>query len=147
MSKKKDKIGRIETGNNFKLTEKNAKNSPVKNVDWEGQEIGVESDTKLESDLGTGQAIIIRFFEFGANPDTFKTRKPTAQELFNSHWKGIEAMLWRDELKPFEAVEPKLMFSKNGLKYRFIITCIPRSGSVLIDKPKTLTQLLAKSPQ
>lgn len=130
----------------FKSVEKNAKNTPSKKVEdiqWEGEEVQAQSDTKLESDLGTGQAVIIRFFEFGADPEMFKQHKPTAQELFNSHRKGIEALLWRDGLKPYEGLEPRLMFSKNQKNYRFIITCIPMN--ILTDTPRTLSQLLVNS--
>ncbi len=129
----------------FKSVEKNAKNLPSnksEDILWEGEEVTAHSETKIESDLGTGQAIVIRFFEFGANPEVFKIHQPTAQELFNSHRKGIEALLWRDGLKPFEGLEPKLMFSKNKKNYRFIITCVPSLGNTLIDKTQTLSQLL-----
>lgn len=111
---------------------------------WEGEEVSAQSETKLESDLGTGHAVVIRFFEFGANPEVFKQHKPTAQELFNSHRKGIESLLWSDGLKPYEGVEPKLMFSKNKKNYRFVITCIPKDS--LVDNPKTLSQLLTPNP-
>lgn len=130
----------------FKAIEKNATDTPVgdiKDLQWEGEEVRAESKTKLESDTGTGQAVILRFFEFGANPETFKQHKPTAQELFNSHKRGIESLLWRDGMKPFDGVEPRLMFSKDKSHYRFIIACIPSAGNVLTDKPKTLSQLLA----
>lgn len=111
---------------------------------WEGEEVVAQSDTKLESDLGTGQPVVIRFFEFGANPEIFKQHKPTAQELFDSHRKGIESLLWRDGLRPYEGVEPRLMFSKNKSHYRFVITCIPKE--TLLDKPNTLSQLLVPNP-
>lgn len=132
----------------FKSIEKNAKDVPSKDKDilWEGEEVSAQSTTKIESDLGTGQAVVIRFFEFGANPEVFKIHKPTAQELFNSHRKGIESLLWRDGLRPYEGIEPKLMFSKNHKNYRFIITCIPTLGSALVDTPQTLSQLLTPSP-
>lgn len=142
MAKTPKGISRIETGNKFKTVEKDAKNAPVKDVQWEGEQIGVESETKLESDLGTGQPIVLRFFDFGANPEVFKQHKPTAQELFNSHRKGIESLLWRDELKPFDGVEPRLMFSKDRKNYRFIIACLPIT--TLLDKPQTLSELIKK---
>ncbi len=129
----------------FKVVEKNAKNTPSKQIEdiqWEGEEIGVQSDTKLESDTGTGQAFVMRFFEFGANVEVFKQHKPTAQELFDSHRKGIEALLWRDGLKPYQGVEPRLVFSKNEKSYRFVITCTPTQA--LVDTPNTLKELLAK---
>lgn len=129
----------------FKAIEKDAVNAPVKDVEWEGEEIQTESTTKLEQDTGTGQAIVLRFFDFASNPDTFKQHTPTAQELFNGHMRGIESILWRDGLKPFDGLEPRFMFSKNKMHYRFIIACISRLGSVLTDTPRTLTQLISKT--
>lgn len=126
----------------FKAIEKNAKNAPVKDIEWEGEEVGVESDTKLEEDKGTGQEIILRFFDFAANPEVFKNYKPTAQELFDSHRKGIESLLWSDGLSACEAIEPRLLFSKDKSNYRFVISCIKGIGNTMVDKPKTLSELL-----
>ncbi len=134
----------------FKAIEKHAKATPmgdVKDLKWEGEEMQVESETKIESDTGTGQPIVLRFFDFGANPEVFKKHKPTAQELFNSHIRGIESLLWRDGLRQFKEVEPRLMFSKDKTRYRFIIACVPSLGNVLVDKTQTLSQLLANSPK
>lgn len=130
------------TKGKFKALEKNAKNAPVKDIQWEGEELQTQSQTKLEEDKGTGRQIIIRFFEFGANPKVFKEYKPTTQQLFDSHKKGIEAILWKDQLKPFEEVEPRIMFSKNKTHYRIIIACVPNSISGFLDKSQTLTQLI-----
>lgn len=119
----------------------------VRKLEWEGNEydaetVSAESDTKLEEDKGTGQEIILRFFDFAANPETFKQHKPTAQELFNTHRKGIESLLWTDGLTPYQLIEPRLLFSKDGSQYRFAISCIPSLGNTLIDKTKTLSELL-----
>lgn len=135
----------IKMAKKFKAIEKNAVDLPSKKVEdlqWEGEEVQAESKTKIESDKGTGQAVILRFFEFGANFEAFKQHKPTAQELFNSHIKGIESLLWTDGLKIYHEVEPRLMFSKDKTKYRFIIPCIPSNGNVLVDETRTLSQLL-----
>lgn len=131
----------------FKTVEKNARNTPSKKVEdiqWEGEEVSAQSETKLESDTGTGKPIVIRFFDFGANPLVFKQHQPTAQELFDSHRKGIESLLWRDGLKPIEGIEPRLMFSKDKSSYRFVITCV--TSQALVDTPKTLSQLLTSNP-
>ena len=136
------KMAKTIKGRKFKAVEKDAKDAPVKDVVWEGEEVGAISDTKLESDLGTGHEVVLRFFEFGANEEAFKQHKPTAQELFNSHRNGMEALMWRDGLKPHEGVEPRFMFSKDKKFYRFIITCVPRIGRVISDTPRTLSQLL-----
>ncbi len=137
----------IKMAKKFKAIEKDAVNLPSKKVEdlqWEGEEVQTESKTKIEEDQGTGQPVILRFFEFGANFETFKQHKPTAQELFNSHIKGMESLLWSDGLKIYHEVEPRLMFSKDKTKYRFIIPCIPTNGSALVDTPRTLSQLLTK---
>ena len=131
---------KITKGQKFKALEKNAKDSPVKDLEWQGEEVGVESDTKLEQDTGTGIPIVLRFFDFGANPKVFKDHKPTAQELFNGHIKGMEALLWKDGLTRYEGVEPRLMFSKDKKRYRFVIACVP--NQTLHDTPQTLSQLM-----
>jgi hypothetical protein len=131
-------------GRKFKAVDKESKDSPVKNAEWEGEELGAISDTKLEQDLGTGHEVVLRFFEFAVNEEAFKQHKPNAQELFNSHRMGIESLLWRDGLKPYEGMEPRFMFSKSKKYYRFIITCVPRAGKVLSGTPQTLSQLLTK---
>lgn len=135
-----------KTPRKFKAVELDAKDAPVKNIEWEGEEISTESETRIDQDDGTGQAIILRFFEFGANVETFKQHKPTAQELFNSHMRGMESLLWKDGLKPYDAIEPRLMFSKDKTKYRFIIACIPSGLNVLVDNTRTLSQLLNNAP-
>lgn len=133
----------------FKSVEKDAKATPlgdVKELQWEGEEVTAQSSTKIESDQGTGQAIILRSFQFGTNFEAFKKVRPTAQQLFNSHRRGIEALLWSDGMKPFEEVEPRVIFTKDNKFYRFIIACVPSLGNVLTDKTQTLSQLLTKSP-
>lgn len=131
----------------FKAVELNAKDVPWqkeedKDLLWEGEEVSAQSDTKIEQDKGSGQAITIRVFEFGANVEIFKQHKPTAQELFNSHWKGMESLLWRDGLRPFEGSQPRLVFSKDKTKYRFYIPCIYSFYKVVTEKHHTLTELL-----
>lgn len=130
----------------FKAVEKGLVDTPhgdIKNLEWEGEEIGAESTTKIEQDKGTGAPIILRFFDFGADPSVFKKHKPTAQELFNSHIKGMESLLWGDGLAPYYQVEPRLMFSKSGGHYRFILACVPKEA--LVDDTRTLSQLLTNT--
>lgn len=133
----------------FKAVEKDAKveskfhtKTDVGNVEWDGEEVSAQSKTTLQDDKGTGQAVVLRFFDFTANPQTFKDHKPTAQELFNIHRRGLESIMWRDGLKPYDAVEPRLMFAKDSSHYRFIIACIPNISNVLTEKPKTLSELI-----
>ena len=128
----------------FKVTEVDAKDAPTKDIEWEGEEVQAESTTKIQEDKGTGQAIIIRFFDFQANPEAFKNEMPTGQQLFNSHKTGMEAMLWTDGLTPCEAIEPRILFAKDKSHYRFVVSCIPSSGNTIIETTKTLEDILIK---
>lgn len=134
------KQAKLKKEKKFKLTELDAKDAPVKDIEWEGEELGVESTTKLEEDKGTGQAIVLRFFDFAANPEVFRVHQPTANELFSSHKLGMQAILWKDGMTPIEVIEPRLLFSKDKSHYRFVISCSP--SEALIDIPQTLTELI-----
>lgn len=124
--------------NKFKVTELDAKDAPTKNIEWEGEEVGTE--TRLKHDEGTGQPIVVRFFDFATNIKAFKEHKPTAQELFNTHKKGIEAIIWTDGLTPCAIIEPRLLFSKDKSQYRFVVSCI--ANQTLLETPKTISELL-----
>lgn len=139
----------IQSMKTAKTLTKAIEDKEVKKVDWEGNEYDAEtlrtqSTTKIEDDKGVGAPFILRFFQFAANPETFKYQRPTAQELFNHHRKGIESMLWTDGMRPYEGIEPKLIFSKDKKTYQFAITCTP--SEALIDTTRTLSQLLTNTP-
>ncbi len=103
--------------------------------------VETQSDTKLESDEGTGIPVVLRTFEFGANAEAFKQHTPTKQELFDSHKKGIEMHLWRDGMIYFDQVKPQILFSRKGDKYKIIIAALPARGQVLLETPQTLSQI------
>lgn len=133
----------------FKAIEKKPKNGPIKeNLEWEGETLQTDSKINLADDKGAGQAVILRFFEFGVNPEAFKKQQPTAQMLFNSHLRGMESMLWKDGLKVYADVEPRFMFSKDKTKYRFIIPAIASNsyGAMTLEKDaKSLSQIANES--
>ena len=122
-----------------KLLETNAKNAPVKDIAWDASQIEVESDTHLEDDEGVGSAAIIRCFEFAANPQAFGEHQPTKQELFNSHLKGIETMLWRDGMKIMPEVQPRIIFEQTT--YKIFVSATPMRGHILRERPQTLSQI------
>jgi len=125
----------------FKVIEKDVKDAPTQDIEWEGEEVQAESKTKIQEDKGTGQPIILRFFDFQANPEAFKNEMPTAQQLFNSHRMGMESMLWTDGLTPCEAIEPRILFAKDKSHYRFVVSCIPSLGNTIVEKSNTLEEL------
>ncbi len=109
--------------------------------DWQGQTVQVESDTHLEDDHGTGEHVIIRTYEFAANPLQFGQRTPDYQELFDSHKKGIAALLWQDGLTPVPEIDPKIVISKNQDRYFIMVTARPSLGQSVLDKSQTLSEI------
>lgn len=104
----------------------------------------VHSDIKLEADTGEGNAIIVRSFDFKANPEAFKTRTPSKQELFNAHANQIEVILWKDGLQVMPDVKPQLILSKQRNHYRIVVGAEPKKGNLINsldhDKFQTLSQ-------
>lgn len=103
--------------------------------------IAVESDTKIESDKGQGEAVVVRCFAFKANPEVFKVNPPTTQDLFNAHYKGIEIALWKDGLKAVTDVGPRIVFDDVKMVYQIFVTARPKKGYAIIEQTKTLTEL------
>lgn len=136
----------MDENKKFKVIEENAVDAPVKDIEWEGEHLQAESETKIQDDQGTGQQFIIRFFDFKANPGAFEEHIPTGQELFNAHRKGIESMLWADGLVPCEVIEPRILFAKNKSHYRFVVSCTPSIGNSVIEKTDTLTDIFNIKP-
>lgn len=106
---------------------------------WEGQELEVKSDPLMDD--GTGSKVIIRMFQFAANPEILKKLKPSKQELFNSHAMQIKSMLWADGLVPRDDISPTVNTSKKREMYRIFVTCEPRLGVSVLETPKTLQEL------
>ena len=131
----------------FKIKEENADvpKGSYKDIDWEGQEIEFHSDELKGGD--TGSAVVMRFFNYKANPIAFKNNPPSVQQLFEYHRKEIELALWKDGLKPIIEVDPRFMQSKNTKHYRFVIAASPLRGQMVNEAPKTLTELLSETKQ
>lgn len=113
----------------------------TKGADWQLKSLGAESETKLEADQGSGKAVKLFFFDFSANPEAFKDKWPTAQEIFNSHLKQIEVKLWTDGWKIYSDAPPRLMLSKSKKFYRIVVPAELARGRSLREEPKTLTQI------
>lgn len=115
-----------------------------KAYDYDIKQGEVHSDTHLEDDIGHGKSIIIRSFDFKANPQAFKERTPSKQELFNAHLKQIEIILWKDGLKIMTDVQPQLMLSKRRDGYRIVVGAEPEKGQIISlrdqGKHQTLSQ-------
>lgn len=115
-----------------------------KSTNYDVKQGEVHSDIKLEEDIGHGKPIIIRSFDFKANPAAFRERTPSKQELFNAHAKQIEIVLWKDGLKVMPDVKPQLTLSKNRKFYRIVVGAEADKGNIITsldqDKMQTLSQ-------
>ena len=142
MVKKGNKV-KVTKNDGFKVVEENAKDAPigVKDINWEGKELQIESGIKLEDDKGEGNPVVLRFFDFMANPETFSKYIPSAYELFGHHRKGIELSLWNDGLVPEEAVNPRILISKQKNHYRIIVGARYAKGRILKENPLTLSEI------
>lgn len=106
------------------------------------------SKTHLEDDDGTGQAIIIRRFEFKLNSDQLTSfvlatgSYPTKQDLFNSVLKGIEITLWKDGLKVFPDQDPRVIVDDHYTKFEVFVASIPQKGQRILETPQTLSQIV-----
>lgn len=115
-------------------------------IDFDGhqhdvQSIEVKSETKLTDDPFEGAVAIIRKFTFGANPQAFKEYKPTKQELFNSHLKGIEIALWRDGMQLNTRIEPQIHFDEKQLRYSIFVGAKPARGHLVTQTPLSLREI------
>lgn len=109
---------------------------------YDASSVEAQSRTNLEMDKGEGEATIIRCFIFGMNPQTFMEQHPTKQMLFNSHIGGIEAALFRDGLKLFLDVTPRITFDTVKMQYSIFVAARPRKGYLLQEKPQTLGEIV-----
>ena len=109
--------------------------------------IETQSTTHLEEDEGSGSPVIIRAFEYAANPEAFKQHVPTKQELFNYHHKQIEIALWADGFTVLDSINPKVMISRNKKKYRILVGAKPMKGRLVYTQPQTLSQIVHNEPR
>lgn len=113
-------------------------------VNYDVKQGEVHSDVHLEDDEGSGKTIVVRSFDFRANPQAFREYTPSKQELFNAHAKQIEEYLFADGLQVMPDVKPQLILSKKREGYRIVVGAEPRQGQIITrrdqDKIQTLSQ-------
>lgn len=120
--------------------------SPLKEQTYDASSVEAKSEqTHLEDDIGVGEATVLRNFVFAidlSKTNVWLERRPTKQDLFNAHLKGIEMALWKDGLKVWPDVAPQLMFDVNNLKYTIIVAARPMKGFMLQERPQTLAEIV-----
>lgn len=103
---------------------------------WYGSQIDVNSDPLF--DPGKGKEVVLRTFEFQANPENKVT--PTEQQLFDAHWPQIQNQLFKDGFVPLWNIQPRFTLSADKQKYFFIIAC--EANTLVLEKPRTLNDVL-----
>jgi hypothetical protein len=121
----------------FKVTEENAIDAPVKDIEWEGQDIQTDSVPMIND--GSGKAVIVRVFDFMLPP--LKDEEiPSDEELIRIHKTKLTAFLWRDELVPVQKF--KCVLSNDKKSFKIFITCQAKAGSVILGTPELLQNVL-----
>jgi hypothetical protein len=129
--------------NEFIIDELNAKDAPVENVRWHGQEI--DTSQKIE-DPGTGRPIILRTFDFDLPKDIPSNQLPNKTQLMTFHRSKIIAFLWKDELELIQ--EPKIV-KINRRKFKIFAVCQAKKGSIIsqqhLNEMKPLQDIIQQS--
>jgi len=117
----------------FEVLEKDAIDSPVKDIKWYGKE-DKTTETSMH-DQGTGKPVVIRLFEFKF-PPTLETLPSKEQILTPEYIRQLQTLLWADSLRL--VMEPRVVIDKEGCK--IFAPCEARAGANFIDEPKTLQE-------
>lgn len=108
-----------------------------KNTEYDIKQGEVHSSTVLEDDKGVGKAVVIRQYQYELPKNL---PQPSKAQLLLIHKPRIQDQLWLDELELI--LEPKVVFSdKYPHKFRIFATCQPKKGSLVYDRPNTLTEI------
>lgn len=137
-----EKNNDTSTGNSFTLTEIDAKDAPVKDIQWEGRD--VEAAPRQLVDDGSGAPIVIRSFQYQL-PEGMPSQ-PTKEQLLSYHKGRILPFLWKDELTPIGDDAYKLVYAKeigkeSTTKFSIFVTCKPKAGSIIYQKPNTIREI------
>jgi len=100
----------------------------------EVQELETRS-TPLDDGTGDGRPIILRRFSYQLPPKV----KLSKADILLHHKPRILPFLWKDGLE--EIQEPKVVLGKGG-KFDIFVTCQPRKGHLLHERPQSLKQVL-----
>ena len=114
------------TKKEFTLVEENAKDSPVSDIKWHGQEM--ETPGSILQDTGKGKPIILRCFDFAIKPGV---ELPSENEILSVYSKYVDTFLWKDSLTRIQDL--KLVIEKD--KFKIFATCQAKTGAVLLEKP------------
>lgn len=117
-------------------------NVKLHGYDHDSASVEVQSQTKLEQDEGYGNVVVVRQFTFGMNPEAFKLARPTKQDIFNAHYKGIEIHLWKDGWKVEPDINPRIVVNPEKMQYTIFVSARPMKGQRVLEKPLTMSEVV-----
>jgi hypothetical protein len=116
----------------FEAIEQDALNSPVQDIKWYGKED--QTDDQSIHDSGSGEAVVIRLFEFQFKPGI---KTPVKEELLTPEYlKQVDIQLWGDGLR--RVMEPRTHITKEGCK--IFVPCVAATGQSHLEAPKLLQE-------
>ncbi len=108
---------------------------------WHGATI--ETPTTPLVDSAKGRPLILRPYRFEKKLEVWALRTPSNQELFDFHWPQMKQMIWADGLVANTDITPRVVIQKRA--YTIFILCEPRFRNVVIERPRTLQEVLRDS--
>lgn len=117
----------------FKVLEKDAQDSPVKDIDWTGSEVGTDEVPLIDS--GTGKKLFLRQFAFTVPPND---ERPSDEELLAYNKSKVMAFLWKDELQ--YAGVMKIVWKDDTTFFIFALA-EAKPGSAILDDALMLQQV------
>lgn len=121
----------------FEYIEESAVDSPVENIKWYGKQD--QTEEKLMHDIGKGDAVTIRLFEFKFPPTLEKL--PTKEEILTPEYiRHLQILLWGDDLRL--VMEPRVVIDKEGCKV--FAPCQAKAGASFLEEPKLLQEWITQ---
>lgn len=98
-------------------------------------------------DPAIGKTVTLRVFDFKIPNNYDVANFPRdKQKIFSDHASLIKTMLWADGLVPYEGdreITPKVIVSLKKRTFRIIVAAQARFNTMFIEKPRSLTEMLA----
>lgn len=102
---------------------------------WYGKED--QTEDKSIHDVGKGDNVVIRRFEFKFRPDLKEL--PTKEQLLTPDYiKAVNAQLWGDGLRI--VMEPRVVIEKTGCN--IFVPCVATTGNSFLEEAKLLQEYL-----
>lgn len=131
------------------FVELDAKDAPVKDINWQAHQIETKSDPI--QDPGTGRGLVVRNFFFKSPPRQPGVPTPSKRQIIESHKQYMGMLLYGDGLSPLEDKAVKLYTRKElkqgilkskmiqeGADFVIVVVAEAKSGVAIAERPTVL---------